>query len=85
MTVPVGARVHVADNYYAGVAVVLEYDPLVVSRYAWAGPYYCHLLDLCAHRGRDEACDDPKDECMGDWCRGWYALADETPAARELG
>jgi hypothetical protein len=83
--IPIGARVHVSDQYYSGVAIVskasgpggairarLEYMPPNEG-----GPYYCHLIDLCVHEGTDEACDDPNDECMGEACRGWYAIASE--------
>ena len=34
-------------------------------------------VSLCAHAGEDEACDDPNDECMGEACRGWYAIREE--------
>jgi len=74
--IPIGARVHVGDRHYTGFAIVLEYDPAVPDPHTVdddrAGPYYCHLIDLCDH----ELCEDD-DDCMGEECRGWYAIEPE--------
>jgi hypothetical protein len=64
--IPIGARVHVSDEHYTGLAIVLEYDPVGVDD---GGPYYCHLVALCDH----EMCPDD-DDCLGAECRGWYAI-----------
>jgi hypothetical protein len=77
----VSRRVHVDDEHYAGPAIVLEYDPTMVDEgYPLeCVPFYCHLLDLCLFHedGVDEACNAPDDECMGEVCRGWYAIQEE--------
>lgn len=71
MTIPIGARVHISDRYYSGVAIVLEYSKFLDSIHS--EPYYMHLLGLCDH----ENCELFSDDCMGEKCRGWYALAEE--------
>ncbi len=69
----IGARVHVDDEHYAGPAIVLEYNATSPDpndpQDERAGPYYCHLIDLCDH----EMCEDD-DDCDSEDCRGWYAI-----------
>lgn len=78
MTIPVGARVHVSDQYYTGVALVLEYDAAIPENWPASErlPYYCHLIDLCDH----EMCL-PYDGCTDGRCLRWYALTEERSVA----
>jgi hypothetical protein len=67
-SIPIGARVHVSDRYYTGLAIVLEYDANVPDPHHtpddWGGPYYCHLYELCDH----EMCADD-DDYFDEECR----------------
>ena len=73
----IGKPILVSNAGYTGIAIVLEYDAAAPKQLEVAGPFYCHLLGLCAHAGYDEGCDDSNDECVGEDCRGWYAIRAE--------
>lgn len=70
--IPIGARVWVSGKFYTGPALVLEYDPSAPRRMDVDGSYYCHLVSNCDH----ELCED-EDDCIGEDCRGWYAIESE--------